>query len=80
MAHLHRPAPSFGQIINQFLHSFRCPAVFNSEHFNQIIQLKSLPIPNATLIKGLVMSAACITDKDMRLQYLTQILTPIKDK
>lgn len=59
---------------------FRCSAVFNSEHFKQIVQLKSLPMKNSALIKGLVMTSACVGDKEIQKQYLNEILTPIKEK
>lgn len=59
---------------------FRCSAVFNSEHFKQIVQLKTLSYQHASMVKGLVMTAACVSDKDQQQQYLNEILLPIKDK
>lgn len=58
----------------------RCPAVFNSEHFKEVVQLKNLPMQNSAMIKGLVMTAACVTDKEMQKQYLNEILVPITEK
>lgn len=35
---------------------------------------------NSELIKGLVMTAACVTEKEMQKQYLGEILVPITEK
>lgn len=59
---------------------FRCPAVFTSDHFKRIIQLKSLPVQNSELINGLVLTAGCITDKDLQMQYLSELLVPIRER
>lgn len=59
---------------------YRCTAVFNSEYFKQIVQLKDLNIPKQSLLKGLVVTAGSITNKALQQQYLTEILTPIENK
>lgn len=35
---------------------------------------------NSELIKGLVMTAACVTEKEIQKQYLGEILLPIVEK
>lgn len=58
----------------------RCPAVFNSENFKQILQLRDLQISQNSLMRGLTMAASGINDKDAQDQYLTELLTPIRNK
>lgn len=54
--------------------------MFNSDYFKQIVQLKDLNIPKRSLLKGLVVTASCITNKALQQQYLSEILTPIENK
>lgn len=58
----------------------KCTAVFNSEYFKQIVQLKDLNIPKQSLLKGLAVTASCITNKSLQQQYLQEILSPIDNK
>ncbi|XP_031622473.1 exportin-4-like [Contarinia nasturtii] len=70
---------SVGLFVSLVKRKHKCPAVFNSEPFKQIVQLKNLPLQNSELIKGLVITAACVTEKEMQKQYLSEILMPITE-
>lgn len=63
-----------------FTCTFRCLAVFNSDHFKQILQLKSIPFQRSSIIKGLVITSTCITERQLKKQYLNEILMPLKEK
>ncbi|XP_055593707.1 exportin-4-like [Uranotaenia lowii] len=61
----------------------RCRAIFNSEFFRSICDLKSVDLPGTVkrkLLKGFVMVAASVENDEMRADYLSKILQPIEEK
>ncbi|KAL1394790.1 hypothetical protein pipiens_011705 [Culex pipiens pipiens] len=61
----------------------RCQAIFNSEYFRSICDLKSVDLPVAIkrkLLKGFVMVASSVESDELRHEYLGKILQPIEDK
>lgn len=58
----------------------RCELIFASSYYKQILELRHLEIPKATLLKGLIRTAACISPTEYQQQYLLEILTPIRDR
>lgn len=61
----------------------RCQAIFNSEFFRSICDLKSVELPvsiKRKLLKGFVMVAASVESEEMRADYLGKILLPIEEK
>ena len=61
----------------------RCTAILNSEYFRSVCDLKNLDVP-ATLkrkfLKGFVVLASEIESDDVRLEYLSKLMTPIEQK
>ncbi|XP_062563749.1 exportin-4-like [Armigeres subalbatus] len=61
----------------------RCQAIFNSEFFRSICDLKSVDLPvsiKRKMLKGFVMIAASVENEALRADYLGKILLPIEDK
>ncbi|XP_058826827.1 exportin-4-like [Topomyia yanbarensis] len=61
----------------------RCRAIFNSEFFRSICDLKSVDLPATAkrkLLKGFVMVASSVESEAMRAEYLGKILAPIEEK
>ncbi|XP_055531872.1 exportin-4-like [Wyeomyia smithii] len=61
----------------------RCTAIFNSEYFRSICDLKSADLPSTVkrkLLKGFVMVASSVESDAMRGEYLGKILQPIEEK
>lgn len=61
----------------------RCQAIFGSEFFRSICDLKSVDLPvsiKRKLLKGFVMVGASVENEELRADYLGKILQPIEDK
>ncbi|XP_055625763.1 exportin-4-like isoform X3 [Toxorhynchites rutilus septentrionalis] len=61
----------------------RCQAIFNSEFFRSICDLKSVDLPvsiKRKLLKGFVMVSSSVESDEMRADYLGKVLLPIEEK
>lgn len=61
----------------------RCRAIFNSDFFRSICDLKTVDLPASTkrkLLKGFVMVASSVESDEMRADYLGKVLLPIEEK